>query len=764
MDHSIDFFKDEIRNGFYIPTALKVFWAASLDVLKVIDDICQKHDITYFADWGTFLGAVRHGGFVPWDDDLDICMLRDDYIKFRAVADSELPDHFCIHDYERQEDHWLFLSRVVNNKHICFDEKYLRDHYNFPWLTGVDIFVKDYLYHDPTDEKKRSDEILRILAVADGITDGNLDRQTITSSLDSLKKKYGITLPSLADKRSVSVALYSLAESIMARVPAQDAEMVGQIFPWVLKGSQGEPKAYYEKIVRLPFEDTTIPVPAYYNKVLAQRYGNYIEIHKVWSGHTYPAYEEQRKLFEKQAGQKLPRFSFIPDMLNRPVSDKSGSLKELSKECLAQLKALNKKADQETQEDPRNILSEMQQLSVDLGTLIENVKGEDSPCAKEVVAILEELCEAIFACYQKLSPSTETPDSEPASLDLTTLSKSLEKLELSLEKNIFSRTEALFLPTSPSRWESMKRAYQSACEDDSCDPVVVPLPLFTKDFFGSPMMSDEEIIKATNLDDYDKDLPIRSWTDYDISLHCPETVYIQSPYDGTNPLLSVPGSYYAENIRFFTDHLVYIPIGATAEFGPEDTTDQTVMDYYVTAPGIIYADEVQVQSENIKEQYVNKLTAFASENTRDHWIKKIKADTAPTVITKPDITNSNCKKRLLYCIGLSDMFESEATILESAKNRLDTLSGADDKLIANLCFYPQEFEISETALLSKINDTKAELISYAKERGIETIPLPVNAYSDLQADFDAYYGCNSPLVHEFAMRQKPVMITNYSIS
>lgn len=91
MGHSIDFFKDEIRNGFYIPTAIKQAWAADLDVLAENDRICKKHDIKYFADWGTFLGAVRHGGYVPWDDDLDICMLRDDYIKFRSVADEELP-------------------------------------------------------------------------------------------------------------------------------------------------------------------------------------------------------------------------------------------------------------------------------------------------------------------------------------------------------------------------------------------------------------------------------------------------------------------------------------------------------------------------------------------------------------------------------------------------------------------------------------------------------------------------------------------------
>lgn len=71
---SMDFFRDEVRNGFFIPTAVKQAWAAQLQVLDVIETICRKHDITYFADWGTILGTVRHGGYVPWDDDMDICM------------------------------------------------------------------------------------------------------------------------------------------------------------------------------------------------------------------------------------------------------------------------------------------------------------------------------------------------------------------------------------------------------------------------------------------------------------------------------------------------------------------------------------------------------------------------------------------------------------------------------------------------------------------------------------------------------------------
>lgn len=119
----IDFFRDEIRNGFYIPTAIKQFWAAQLDVLAAIDRICEANGISYYADWGTLLGAVRHGGFVPWDDDLDICMKRDDYVRFRELADNQLPKGYTIHDYKNKEDHWLFLARVVNNDRMCFEEE-----------------------------------------------------------------------------------------------------------------------------------------------------------------------------------------------------------------------------------------------------------------------------------------------------------------------------------------------------------------------------------------------------------------------------------------------------------------------------------------------------------------------------------------------------------------------------------------------------------------------------------------------------------------
>ena len=165
---SMDFFRDEVRNGFFIPTVIKQAWAAQLQVLDVIDTICRKHGITYFADWGTILGTVRHGGYVPWDDDLDICMKREDYVRFKEVARTELPEHFCIHDYEHKEDHWEFLARVVNHEHICYDLDHLKEFHNFPYLTAIDIFVLDYLYKDEQQEKQRCEEVKYIIRILTG--------------------------------------------------------------------------------------------------------------------------------------------------------------------------------------------------------------------------------------------------------------------------------------------------------------------------------------------------------------------------------------------------------------------------------------------------------------------------------------------------------------------------------------------------------------------------------------------------------------------
>lgn len=83
-----------------------------LEILKVVDDICTKHGIQYTLDGGTLIGAVRHGGFIPWDDDIDIALFRDDYDKLLKIMDTELSDEYYVLNLHKHEDCYFSITRV----------------------------------------------------------------------------------------------------------------------------------------------------------------------------------------------------------------------------------------------------------------------------------------------------------------------------------------------------------------------------------------------------------------------------------------------------------------------------------------------------------------------------------------------------------------------------------------------------------------------------------------------------------------------------
>ena len=86
-----------------------------LEILKCVDQICRKHNLKYWLTCATLLGAVRHGGFVPWDDDLDIAMMRDDYLKLMDILPNELPEQFELQNDKTEKGYVYLYCKVRDN-------------------------------------------------------------------------------------------------------------------------------------------------------------------------------------------------------------------------------------------------------------------------------------------------------------------------------------------------------------------------------------------------------------------------------------------------------------------------------------------------------------------------------------------------------------------------------------------------------------------------------------------------------------------------
>ena len=96
-----------------------------VEILTEVDKICRKHKIDYYLDWGSLLGAVRHGGFIPWDDDLDITIRGKDVNRLRKLLQTELPSNLCYQDYHTDWNYPVPMGKVRDKKSI-FDDPYLK--------------------------------------------------------------------------------------------------------------------------------------------------------------------------------------------------------------------------------------------------------------------------------------------------------------------------------------------------------------------------------------------------------------------------------------------------------------------------------------------------------------------------------------------------------------------------------------------------------------------------------------------------------------
>lgn len=643
MEFSREFFYDEVRDGFYVPGMMKRSWASSLTILEEIDRICEKYGIPYFGDFGTLIGAVREGGFIPWDDDIDITMLRDDFDRFIRVLDEELPEELKFSTLENNRDSCNFVC-ALGTTEVVFRPYMLRKYHEFPYFSAVDIFVLDDLSDDPEEEEYRQKVLDMFAVMIRNVQKGKEKTKAFQRELREIEKLLKIQFDR---NEPLEGQFYQLMDRVFREFNGEGGKNVACIplsFGTMPKTTY--PKSIFYKIKRVPFVNTTMPIPEDYDTVLKAKYGDYRKKVKAGGGHNYPFYKKHEDNLRKAFQDKwFFHYQFDEEDMQRPkvenLRDFALQTVDYFEDSQKKLFAALRKGDFDTYLQG---LSALQNEAINFGNTIERIKGEGT----ESVSVLEQLCEALYHAYNAVEGMIQTVELEKDSgdkskkqskerkemedfvpnfptaiwMDAQKICKKplyyLKKLRNALEKDF--KRQVVFLPHTVRHFESLRPLIDALRQTDDFECKIIPIPYYDKYGDGG--------IKEMHYEgeDFPKEYQIIDYRSYDFSKELPDCIVINSPYDNYNPVWTVDPFFYSKEMKKFTKKLVYIPWFVTDEIDPKDKENGKAlinMENYVYVPGIFNADLSIVQSELMKKAYLSKISAFAGTSVRKRMSKKI---------------------------------------------------------------------------------------------------------------------------------------------
>lgn len=259
--------------------------------------ICQKYELRYFALGGTCLGTVRHQGFIPWDDDIDIGMPRKDYNRFLEIAQEELPSHLFVQNYKTEVDFLLNFSKIRNGN-TTFIEKTVA-HMDINHGIYIDIFPLDGV---PKTRTLRKLNELYINCLDLGIA-GNYLKNNQSMKIHARIIKF------VFQHLYTPYKLHQKINALLEKYDYDKCELVRNYFgAWGKK--EMVPRKYFGKGCMMDFQNIPISVPSLYDKYLTHIYGDYMTlppIEKRVSHHetlvvdlenSYEVYANEREAFK----------------------------------------------------------------------------------------------------------------------------------------------------------------------------------------------------------------------------------------------------------------------------------------------------------------------------------------------------------------------------------------------------------------------------------------------------------------------------------
>lgn len=307
--------QEETRKGYTISANIKEVWAVQMEMAKYLFSVCDKYGLKIWAEGGTLLGAIREKGYIPWDDDMDFVMLRDDYDKLIAVADEEFKSPYHLQSFGRDK---LFYRGHAQMRCDGTTAILPTDLWR-PFHQGIfiDVFVADTIPNEETPEWKRALEradFLQDLLMSTTIHCGKLTSPK--TYVKYLKSRFYCLVhgkKKLIKEYDDLFRQFNLEGNTRVCLPCFIRENMQK---WTRE------KNWYREGILMPFEDMEICVPIDYDKVLKTQYGNnYLSPVKEPSMHGNVIFDTKRdyKVVQKELRKKR-RKEIIKSLIKRDHS------------------------------------------------------------------------------------------------------------------------------------------------------------------------------------------------------------------------------------------------------------------------------------------------------------------------------------------------------------------------------------------------------------------------------------------------------------
>lgn len=293
---SESFFQAEKICGHLVTTETKRLWAVQLGCLQELKRICEKYGIRYFASGGTLLGAIRHHGYIPWDDDIDVMMLYADYKRFCDVAPKEIKHPYFFQNFQTEPGFGPALSRIRNSETTgctSYDYAVADGHYN------CGIFIDIFPLFGIEDRR------IPYLVQKTRIT---FWRFAITG-YETIRK---VKSKGWSFRRRMSpyvwwwalVNIFTNHQGVFQRFlnACSSARSFSKVALLSFTGYNPKltwNKEWFDELITMPFEFTDIVCPKAYDPILRTQYGNYMKYVKGGQIHTMVLFDPNTSFKEK---------------------------------------------------------------------------------------------------------------------------------------------------------------------------------------------------------------------------------------------------------------------------------------------------------------------------------------------------------------------------------------------------------------------------------------------------------------------------------